>query len=546
MSIAAMQPINESPSTQPCEGAPAANTAAPAFSIAHGGSASVLSTLNNDGSRRWLTPKPSHGLYTSARRIVAWLLIAIFVALPFIKINGKQSLLLDLTTRRFHIAGFTFLPSDMILLALGLISLLLSIYLITALFGRVWCGWGCPQSVYLEQVFRPLERFFDGTPGKLSKNALQRSTLAKPLKFATFVVLSLILANVFLSYFVGMDQLLGWMTRSPLEHPQPFIVVLVVTALMLFDFCFFREQTCLVVCPYGRFQSVLLDKHSLIVAYDYLRGEPRGRKPKKPAAAVPVELTISASHDVATPRGDCIDCKQCVQTCPTGIDIRNGLQMECIHCTQCIDACNTIMDKIGKPRGLIGYKSQAMVQRKTQHFFRPRMAIYPAILTIVFTAFILVLINRPPAYLRVLRGLGKPYTILNETIVANPVNLKIINRRDYPVAYTWSLAGNIGSIAIEQPMPVIVQPGESLTLRGFVHIPMETFVASSNHGSMMTAITFGDTEGFTRTFEWRHIGPVVKKPSSAPTDPASTQPNPSAASKPIDSNSSNSPKEGHS
>jgi cytochrome c oxidase accessory protein FixG len=499
--------------------------AAPAFTINHGGSPSVLSTLNNDGSRRWLTPKPSTGTYTTARRIVAWALIAIFVALPFIKINGKQSLLLDLTTRRFHIFGFTFLPSDMILLALGMISLLLTVYLITALFGRVWCGWGCPQSVYLEQVFRPLERFFDGTPGKLSKNALQRSAIAKPLKFGTFVVLSFLLANVFLSYFVGMDQLLGWMTRSPLEHPQPFIVVLAVTVLMLFDFGFFREQTCLVVCPYGRFQSVLLDKHSLIVAYDYLRGEPRGRKHKKPAiASVPVELTISAPAQAELPSGDCIDCKQCVQTCPTGIDIRNGLQMECIHCTQCIDACNTIMDKVGKPRGLIGYKSQAMVQHKTQHFFRPRMAIYPAILAIVFTAFILVLINRPPAYLRVLRGLGKPYTVLNDTIVANPINLKIINRRDHAVSYAWSVKGDIGTIAIEQPTPIIVQPGESVTVKGFVHVPMNTFAAHSTHGSMMTAINFGDAEGFTRTFEWRHIGPVVKKDLAQPNASATHSP----------------------
>jgi cytochrome c oxidase accessory protein FixG len=519
MSIAPSQPASTAPTqASPLHADHANLDTPPQFTVNHGGSASVLSTLNNDGSRRWLTPKPSPGFYASARKIVAWLLIAIFVAIPFIKINGKQALLLDLTTRRFHIAGFTFLPSDMILLALGMICVLLSIYLITALFGRVWCGWGCPQSVYLEQVFRPIDRFFDGTPGKLSKNALQRSPIAKPLKFATFIILSFLLANVFLSYFVGMDKLLTWMTRSPLEHPQPFIVVLVVTALMLFDFGFFREQTCLVVCPYGRFQSVLLDKNSLIVAYDYLRGEPRGRKLKKPAlAAVPVDLTISAPPK----QGDCIDCKQCVVTCPTGIDIRNGLQMECIHCTQCIDACNSIMDKVGKPRGLIGYKSQAMVAGQTQHFFRPRMAIYPAILAIVFTVFILVLINRPPAYLRVLRGLGKPYTLLNENMVANPVHLKIINRRDHPQSYTWKVDDGLGQITIDQPMPIIVQPGESVTLKGFVQIPMDVYAAKGAQGSMMTSITFGDEDGFARTFEWRHIGPMVTTPA---TKPATTNP----------------------
>ena len=287
----------------------------------------VLSTLEADGSRRWLKPKLSKGALLLKRRILAYVLIAIFTLVPFIKIAGKPLVLLDITARRFTILGFTFLPTDTVLLAIFMVGLLLSVFLFTALFGRVWCGWACPQTVYMEFLFRPIERLFEGTVGRggyKKKVAPWRTAL----KYVVYFILCVYLANTFLAYFIGVDRLSEWVTQSPFRHPVPFAVMAFVTFAMMVDFCYFREQLCLIACPYGRFQSVLLDQNSLIVAYDKNRGEPRGKlrkKKKDQAEALPII-------------GDCIDCGNCVTTCPTGIDIRKGLQMECINCTQCIDA----------------------------------------------------------------------------------------------------------------------------------------------------------------------------------------------------------------
>ena len=311
----------------------------------------ILSTLRADGSRRWLKPRLSPGRWLNRRRALGYALIALFVVLPHVRIAGKPALLLDVAHRQFTFFGTTLYPTDTFLLALLLLIVFLSLFFLTALFGRVWCGWACPQTVYLELVFRPIERFFEGAPGKKTKAGAWR----RPAKIAVYVLLAFALAHTFLSYFVGTDALRVWMTRSPLEHPISFLIVAGVTGLMLFDFGFFREQLCIVACPYGRMQSVMLDKDSLIIGYDRLRGEPRGKMRKKPKGDVHLET-------VEPERGDCIDCHMCVTTCPTGIDIRDGLQLECVNCTQCIDACDSIMHKIGKPRGLIRYSSQRMLE----------------------------------------------------------------------------------------------------------------------------------------------------------------------------------------
>ncbi|MFK7769151.1 MAG: 4Fe-4S dicluster domain-containing protein, partial [Mariniblastus sp.] len=281
----------------------------------------VLSTLEADGSRRWLKPKLSKDSFLRRRRVVAYVLIAIFTVLPFIKFGGKPFVLIDIVARRFTIFGFTFLPTDTVLLAIFMVGFLLSIVLFTALFGRVWCGWACPQTVYMEFLFRPVERFFDGTVGRggHKKNIPVWRTVAK---YIVYFLLSVYLANTFLAYFIGVDRLSQWVTRSPLSHPIPFAIMAFVTFAMMVDFCFFREQMCVIACPYGRFQSVLLDQNSLIVAYDKTRGEPRGKVQKK-----------SGSDNALPVLGDCIGCGNCLTTCPTGIDIRDGLQMECINCT---------------------------------------------------------------------------------------------------------------------------------------------------------------------------------------------------------------------
>ena len=238
----------------------------------------VLSTLEADGSRRWMFPRLAPGFFWTRRRVVAYLLVAFFTILPHLRFYGKPLILLDVTARRFTIFGYTFLPTDTLLLALLLVSVFLSIFLITAMYGRVWCGWGCPQTVYMEFFFRPVDRFFQGSVGKGGRPTKPMTPVMSVLRFLTYLAMCAFLAHTFLAYFVGTEELRSWIRRSPFEHPIPFLVMAVTTGLMMFDFLYFREQTCLIACPYGRFQSVLLDRRSLIVSYDRLRGEPRGKR----------------------------------------------------------------------------------------------------------------------------------------------------------------------------------------------------------------------------------------------------------------------------
>lgn len=453
----------------------------------------VLSTLNDDGSRRWLKPRLSPGRFLRSRRAIAYLLIAIFASLPWIKINGKQALLFDLATRRFSVFGKTFLPTDTVLLALLLVGTFLTIFLVTALFGRIWCGWACPQTVYLEFLYRPIERFFEGSPGRGAKNWFQRSGFGKIAKYPVYLVISFALANIFLAYFVPTETLLKWITRPPTEHFAGFLVVAAVTGLMMFDFSFFREQTCLVACPYGRFQSVLLDRQSMIVAYDKNRGEPRGKARK-------VSLPVVGE---AVKNGDCIDCTMCVQTCPTGIDIRNGLQMECVHCTQCIDACDAIMDKVGKPRGLISYRSQAMLAGEKSHLLRPRTLIYPIILLVIATVFVLVLVNQAPSYIRVIRGLGRPWTEIDAGMIENPIKIKIINRHETEAEYTFRSVDGQSAVRTETPR-VTVPSGETAVIQAMIVAPKDKFRA----GHYLTEIDVIDSQGYTKRVTWNLLGPA--------------------------------------
>lgn len=440
---------------------------------------------------------------------MAYALIAIFTALPYIKINGWPAMLLDLATRRFHILGFTFLPTDTLLLALFMVGTFLVVFFATALFGRVWCGWACPQTVYMEFLYRPLERFFDGPPGRPLKGKFQGSGLAKGMKCVAFFVVSCYLAHTFLAYFVGVEQLRHWITQSPLKHPGPFLVMAVVTGLMLFDFSFFREQTCLVACPYGRFQSVMLDRHSLVVSYDPERGEPRGKKPKN--AATPtitdIALKVLPANATTTAVGDCVDCKLCVTTCPTGIDIRNGLQMECINCAQCIDACDAVMTKLDRPTGLIRYTSQASLSREKYRMFRPRVVVYPTLIAIIATAFLIVLLGRGDADVTVLRGRGAPFVQIDDQTIANQVKIKIVNRSPRAATYTIaaeSMVGHTGIAIHAEDNPVTIAPGEVKTIPAQILAPLTEF----NHGALDVRVHVIDATNFSATRTFRLMGPA--------------------------------------
>ncbi len=419
--------------------------------------AQVLSTLNANGSRRWLKPRLAKGRFLAARRAVAWLLIAVFCTLPHLRIDARPAVLLDLVRREFTIFGKVFLPTDTLLLMLLMMSVFVTVFLMTALFGRVWCGWACPQTVYMEFVFRPLERLLDGAPGRA---APKRSVGARrALKYALFVIVSAFLAHTFLSYFVGTDALRHWVFESPASHPAEFGVVIFVTLLMLFNFSFFREQTCILACPYGRMQSVMLDRESLIVTYDAARGEPRGHA--KRGGATDIALPIMSTPGAAAgsmARGDCVDCGLCVSVCPTGIDIRLGLQMECIGCAQCIDACDDVMTKIKRPTGLIRYSSQNALAGVVRRI-RPRVVVYPLVLCLLLGGLAWRLQTAAPMDVTLLRQRGLPFNTLPAGEIANQLQIKVANRTRNAGVYTVSLdeadaASGLRLVMTENPLSV--------------------------------------------------------------------------------------------
>jgi cytochrome c oxidase accessory protein FixG len=449
----------------------------------------VLSTLERDGSRRWIRPRLSTGKWWHRRRILAYLLMVVFVAIPHVRIQGKPLILLDIVAREFTILGFTFYPTDTLVLALFMLSVFVSIVLVTAIAGRAWCGWACPQTVYMEFLFRPIDRFFEGTSGKGGKPRSDLSPLWRFARIATYVLLSMFLAHTFLAYFVGTDQLALWIRRSPTDHPIAFMVMAATTGLMLFDFLFFREQLCLIACPYGRFQSVMLDRQSLIVAYDPVRGEPR-KKGKRVAGE-------SA--------GDCVACNQCVVVCPTGIDIRNGLQMECINCTQCIDACDSVMERVGLPPGLIRFSSQDAIDRKPRKIARARTIIYPMILTGVLVGFVLAINSKAGFDARLLRGKGAPFSIVNGGLVSNSFRMRLLNRTSQPQLYTMEAVAPAGlALEVIDPEALSIDPGKTAL------VPFDIRFSgglTSGDGNEQAKIRVTDQSDNARVIDFKILGP---------------------------------------
>ncbi len=446
----------------------------------------VLSTLNQDGTRNWLRPRLARGRFLRRRRIIGYSLVALFVALPFVTIDGRPALLLDVMTRELAVFGSVFRPDDGFLLMLVGLVIVLAVFLLTALFGRVWCGWACPQTVYLELVFRPIERWLEGT----SKH---QATLGafhprRLVKWMTYAALSFALANVFLAYFVGAARLRVWVIESPVDHVGGFSVVLAVSALILFDFGYFREQTCSLACPYGRLQAVLLDRQSWIVGYDARRGEPRGQPRKR--------LPVVAA------RGDCVDCGACVAVCPAGIDIRDGLQMECIGCAQCVDACDTVMDKLGKPRGLIGHTSQDRLAGTLTRLLRARTVLYPVLLAIAGGALVWSLVTRSEAEITVERITGASFVALPDGTISSQARLKIENAGDTRRRYTISLVDR-GDLHLRSQAEWDVDPSRSVTVPVFVDVPRAGF----HGGRRSLTVRVADGAGFHRVVALTLFGP---------------------------------------
>lgn len=380
-----------------------------------------IATIDDKGKRSWIYPKKPSGRLYNYRKVVSYFLLAFLVLAPFIKINGNQFLMFNVPERRFNIFGFPFWPQDFHLFVISMIIGVVFVALFTVAFGRLFCGWVCPQTIFLEMVFRRIEYWIDGDRNaqiKLAKMEWNAVKIKKRvLKWSIFFIISFAIANVFLSYLVGSERVIQMVEDGPANHLGNFIALLIFTGVFYFVFAWFREQVCIIACPYGRLQGVLLDNKSIIVAYDHVRGEGESGRGK----------VVKNEDRKAAGKGDCIDCKLCVAVCPTGIDIRNGTQLECTNCTACIDECNSVMEKVGLPKNLIRYASEDEITKKEKFVFTARLKGYVAVLVILLGVFTGMLFLRNDVEASVLRLPGQLYQHKGENI-SNVFTYKIVNK----------------------------------------------------------------------------------------------------------------------
>ena len=395
-----------------------------------------IATVDESGKRKWIFAHQPKGRFYNIRTVLSWFYFVIFFGLPFIQIDGRPLFLFNIPNAKFIIFGKVFWPQDFFIFGMTMITFVFFIILFTAAFGRLFCGWACPQTNFMEMMFRKVEYLILGNAQKqqaLKKAPWTTSKIFKVvLKHIAFYLLSFIIANFFLAYIIGIKDLEKIIVEPVTEHIVGFSSILIFSAVFYAVYAFFREQACTVVCPYGRLQSVLLDKNSMIVAYDYKRGEPRGNAKK--------------THDQAL--GDCIDCHQCVRVCPTGIDIRNGVQMECVGCTACIDACNDVMLKIDKPKGLIRYASENSIASGEPLHYTTRMKIYTGLCLLVLSILSVILITRKDIDATIMRTPGQLFQERGTDSISNLYNIKVVNKTVDPVELSIRLKDGKGKIEI--------------------------------------------------------------------------------------------------
>lgn len=421
-----------------------------------------LATVKEDGKRNWIYPKKVSGKFYRWRTYLSWLLLTILFIGPFIKVGGRPYMLFNFFERKFIIFGAAFWPQDTHLLIFLLLILFVFVILFTAVFGRVFCGWACPQTLFMEMVFRKIEYWIEGDANqqrKLDSMSWNGEKIwKKGLKMTIFVIISLLISHTVMAYLIGIDQVVEIVSQPPSAHMAGFIGLMAFTGIFLFIFSWFREQACLVVCPYGRLQGVLLDANSINVTYDHVRGEPRA--------------PIRKNKVEESPKGDCIDCSLCVQVCPTGIDIRNGVQMECVNCTACIDVCDEVMEKVDRPLGLIRYASDKSVLEGTQKLVTPRVKLYSLLLVLLVGAFIALLGTREDLGATVTRFRGMTYQTRDTGEISNLYEVTFINKTFDPQKVTLQ--------ALDDKYRVEVVGDQNWTLEGQAKFDGRFFVVADS------------------------------------------------------------------
>ncbi|RAJ16414.1 cytochrome c oxidase accessory protein CcoG [Olleya aquimaris] len=458
-----------------------------------------IATINEEGKRAWVFPKKPSGTFYDYRKYVSYFLLAFLFAAPFIKINGNQFLLFNVIERRFNIFGFPFWPQDFHLFVISMIIGVIFITLFTVAFGRIFCGWICPQTIFMEMVFRRIEFWIDGDRGKqmrLKKSKWTSEKIKKRvLKHTIFFIISFLIANIFLAYLIGSDKLLEYVNEGPFKHVGTLIPLLIFTGLFYFVFSWFREQVCIIACPYGRLQGVLLDNKSIVVAYDHKRGEgENGRKKWR-----------KDEDRAALGHGDCIDCFQCVHVCPTGIDIRNGTQLECVNCTACIDECDTIMEKVGLPTGLIRYASEANIEDKEPFKWTARLKGYIIVLIVLIGALFTMLQLRNDIEANILRLPGQRYEHKGETIISNVFTYKLVNKTTEDISnVSFKLRAIEGTITLVSTDKSFVVPAQGLA-EGTMFIELDESLLSGDRTKVTVEVYSSDKLIETTTINF--LGP---------------------------------------
>ncbi|MDD8018942.1 MAG: cytochrome c oxidase accessory protein CcoG [Bacteroidota bacterium] len=453
-----------------------------------------LGIVSKSGKRNWVYPKEPKGRYTTARTVMSAILLIILFGTPFIKVGDHPFLLLNIVDRKFIIFGFPFGPHDFFLFGLMMITTIVFVFLFTAVYGRLFCGWICPQTVFMESVFRKIDYWLEGdhrAQKRLNESPwTAEKIIKKGAKYILYFAISFIIGNTLLAYIVGVDGLWKIVIDPPSEHVAGLTAMLVFTGIFYWIFIWFREQACILVCPYGRLQGVLLDPNSLVIAYDFVRGEPRGKMKRNQERAL----------------GDCIDCKECVVVCPTGIDIRNGTQLECVNCTACIDACDTVMEKIKKPRGLIRYDSIKGIKERTRKIFTTRVIGYSVVQVVLLTILTYLLATRSEIDTTVFRTPGMFYQDQPHDKVSNLYDIKVLNKTFDAQHVELKLLKGEGDIKMIGD-DITVLPQESAQAKMFI------FMDKDHVKKMNTPVEVGvyangkEVQRISTSF----LGPVEKK-----------------------------------